>query len=98
MSELVKQACEHWRYVAPLLSKPTSEDDYDALVEAMDELLALVGDDEDHPLAGLVSRVGDMIEAYDELHRPLPEIGGGRSAALPDEGAWPASGGSTRGR
>ena len=76
MSELVKQACEHWRYVAPLLSKPTSEDDYDALVEAMDELLALVGDDEDHPLAGLVSRVGDMIEAYDELHRPLPEIGG----------------------
>jgi len=76
MSELIKQACEHWRYVAPLLSKPTNEDDYDALVEALDELLGLVDDDEDHPLAGLASRVGDMIEAYDELHRPLPEIGG----------------------
>lgn len=76
MSELIKQACEHWRYVAPLLSKPTSEDDYDALVEASDELLALVGADEDHPLAGLASRVGDMIEAYDELRRPLPKAGG----------------------
>lgn len=76
MSELIKQACEHWRYVAPLLSKPTNEDDYDALVEALDELLGSVGDDEDHPLAGLASRVGDMIEAYDVLHRPLPETGG----------------------
>ena len=59
-----------------MLSKPTNEDDYDALVEALDELLALVGDDEDHPLAGLASRVGDMIEAYDELRRPLPKAGG----------------------
>src|SRR5690606_30714779 len=76
MSELIKQACEHWRYVAPLLSKPTNEDDYDALVEALDELLALVGDDEDHPLAGLASRVGDMIEAYDKLRRSLTKAGG----------------------
>ena len=76
MSELIKQACEHWRYVAPLLSKPTNEDEYDALVEALGELLALVGDDEYHLLAGLASRVGDMIEAYDELRRPLPKAGG----------------------
>jgi len=76
MSELIKQACEHWRYVAPLLSKPTNDNDYDSLVEALDELLGLVGDDEDHPLAGLASRVGDMIEAYDELRRPLPKAGG----------------------
>lgn len=76
MSELIKQACEHWRYVAPLLSKPTNDNDYDSLVEALDELLGLVGDHEDHPLASLVSRVGDMIEAYDELHRPLPKVGG----------------------
>lgn len=75
MSELIKQACEHWLYVAPLLSKPTN-DDYDALVVALDELLGLVGDDEDHPLAGLASRVGDIIEAYDELRRPLPKAGG----------------------
>ena len=71
MSALIKQACEHWRYVAPLLSKPANEEDYDALVEALDELLAIVGDDEDHPLASLASHMGDMLLAYDEAHRPL---------------------------
>lgn len=72
MSALIKQACEHWRYVAPLLSKPASEEDYDALVEALDELLAIVGDDEDHPLASLASHMGDMLLAYDETRRPCP--------------------------
>lgn len=75
MSALIKQACEHWRYVAPLLSKPANED-YDALVEALDELLAIVGDDEDHPLASLASHMGDMLLAYDETHRPLPKASG----------------------
>lgn len=76
MSALIKQACEHWRFVAPLLSKPENEEDYDALVEALDELLAIVGDDEDHPMANLVSHMGDLIEAYDEAHRPLPKTTG----------------------
>ena len=76
MSALIKQACEHWRYVAPLLNKPANEEDYDALVEALDELMVIVGDDEDHPLANLVSHMGDMLEAYDEVHRPLPKASG----------------------
>lgn len=76
MSALIKQACEHWRYVAPLLSKPTNEDDYDTLVEALDELLTIVGDDEGHPLASLASHIGDMLEAYDEAHRPMPQGSG----------------------
>jgi HTH-type transcriptional regulator/antitoxin HigA len=76
MSALIKQACEHWRYVAPLLSKPANEEDYDALVEALDELLAIVGDDEDHPLASLAAHMGDMLLAYDEAHRPLPRASG----------------------
>lgn len=76
MSALIKQASEHWRYVAPLLIKPTNEDDYDALVAALDELLLVVGDDESHALAGLVSSMGDLLEAYDEAHRPMPKVGG----------------------
>ena len=73
MSTLVKQASEHWRYVAPLLRKPANEDDYDELAEALDELLALVRDDENHPLASLASHMGDLIEAYDETRRPIPK-------------------------
>lgn len=76
MSALVKQASEHWRYVAPLLSKPVNEEDYDALVEALDELLAVVHDDENHPLASLASQLGDLIEAYDETRRPIPKGSG----------------------
>lgn len=76
MSALIKQASEHWRYVAPLLTRPANEDDYDALVEALDKLLAIVGDDEEHPLATLASHMGDLIEAYDEAHRPMPKVSG----------------------
>ena len=73
MSALIKQASEHWQYVEPLLHKPASEADYDALVAALDELLVIVGDDEDHPLASLGGAMGDLLEAYDERQRPMPQ-------------------------
>jgi HTH-type transcriptional regulator/antitoxin HigA len=76
MSALIKQASEHWRYVAPLLTKPTNEAEYDVLVAALDELLAMVGDDEDHPLASLASSIGSLLEAYDESVRPMPKVSG----------------------
>ena len=76
MSALIKQASEHWQHVAPLLHKPASEADYDALVGALDELLATIGDDEDHPLASLACAIGDLLEAYDERQRPMPQASG----------------------
>jgi len=76
MSALIEQAAEHWRYVEPLLSKPTTEADYDALVEALDEMLMLIGEDESHPLASLASHVGDLIEAFDLEQRPIPPVSG----------------------
>ncbi|SDY20685.1 HTH-type transcriptional regulator / antitoxin HigA [Allochromatium warmingii] len=76
MSALIKQAAEHWCYVAPLLRKPTNEDEYDELVEALDELLVLIEDNESHPLASLASHMGDLIEAYDEARRPMPKSNG----------------------
>lgn len=71
MSPLIKQAAEHWQFVSPLLHKPMNEADYDALVASLDELLAMVGEDETHPLASLMTHVGDLIEAYDHEHRPM---------------------------
>lgn len=76
MSALIKQAAEHWHYVEPLLARPTSEADYDVLVEALDELLAIIGADENHPLATLAAHMGDLIETYDEEHRPMPPTTG----------------------
>ncbi|MCU7648747.1 helix-turn-helix domain-containing protein [Pseudomonas piscis] len=76
MSVLVSQAAEHWQFVAPLLRKPRTEADYDALALALDELLDIMGENEDHPLASLVDIIGDWIEAYDEEHRPIPTVSG----------------------
>jgi HTH-type transcriptional regulator / antitoxin HigA len=80
MSAFVKLVSEHWMHVAPLLATPTTEAEYDRLAEQLDEILAAVGDDEDHPLSSLASRIGDVIEAYDEKIRPMPPATG--AAAL----------------
>lgn len=76
MSALVKLVSEHWTHVAPLLAMPADEAEYDHLVEQLDEILAEVGDDEDHPLALLASRMGDLVEAYDQQNRPMPPVTG----------------------
>lgn len=59
-----------------MLSEPVNDDEYDAKVEALDELLDTIGDDEGHPLASLVAHLGDVIEAYDERRRPMPDVSG----------------------
>lgn len=76
MSAILKQAAEHWRFVAPLLTPPQTEADYDELVETLDELLDQIGDVEGHPLAGLAARIGDMISTYDAEHYPIPTAPG----------------------
>lgn len=76
MNALIKQVTEHWHYVAPMLHKPESEEEYDLLVSGLDELLEIIGDDEKHPLNLLAILVGDVIEAYDVEHRPMPVASG----------------------
>ncbi|NWL75384.1 transcriptional regulator [Pseudomonas taiwanensis] len=76
MSALLKQAVEHWRYVAPLLTPPHTEADYDVLVESLDELLDEIASTENHPLAVLASQMGDLIAAYDAKHYVMPDAPG----------------------
>ncbi|WP_249482640.1 type II toxin-antitoxin system HigA family antitoxin [Pseudomonas sp. HS6] len=71
MSVLIKKAAEHWEFVSPLLRKPKNESDYDLLVQALDELLGMTGDDESHPLMSLVDIIGDWIEEWDRIHHPV---------------------------
>ena len=79
MNVVVQQAIEHWRFVAPVLTEPTNEAEYEALVYTLNELLDIAGDDESHPLSGLVDRIGDLVCAYEQTHYPMPE-GDGRNA------------------
>ena len=50
----LKNAIEHWGYIAPLVVYPKNERDFETLVSRLDELLEMVGDNEKHPLVGLV--------------------------------------------
>lgn len=76
MSALIEQAAAHWEFVSPLLRKPKSEDDYDRLAGALDELLGRVGEDEAHPLMSLVEIISEWIEAWDHQQRPMSEASG----------------------
>lgn len=76
MNAMVQQAVDHWRYIAPLLSKPESEEDHQTLLEALDELVDVVGDDESHPLAGLMNQLGTLVLEYENEHMPMPESTG----------------------
>lgn len=76
MNDDLTLAIEHWPFVSPLLIKPQTEGDYDALARALDDLLDIVGENETHPLMGLVDIIGDWIEAYDHEHWPMPVVSG----------------------
>ncbi|OIN92281.1 MAG: hypothetical protein AUJ20_08320 [Comamonadaceae bacterium CG1_02_60_18] len=45
-----------------------SEMEYDRMVALMNSLLELAGDDEDHPLSGLLELVGDLVSRYEKEH------------------------------
>lgn len=75
MSALPKETREHWQAIGPLLTI-RNERDYDAAVACISMLLDEIGDDEQHPLYGLLDTLGTLIEAYEEEHVPIPDASG----------------------
>jgi HTH-type transcriptional regulator/antitoxin HigA len=75
MSALRKETREHWQAIGPLLTI-RDEDDYSAAVERLGSLLKEIGDNERHPLYGLLDTLGTLIHAYEEEHAPIPEASG----------------------
>ncbi len=62
-----------WQPLAPYLSVPHTEAEYDNLSAFLDQLIDEVGNDDRHPLAALMDTVGTLIEAYDKEHFPFSE-------------------------
>lgn len=48
-----------------------TEVEYDRTVGLMNSLLDAVGDDEDHPLSGLLDLVGDLVSRYEQEHHAI---------------------------
>jgi HTH-type transcriptional regulator/antitoxin HigA len=59
-----------WPTLAPLLFVPHTEREYDRLVQMLDTLIDVVGEDEDHPLASLMEIIGVLIEKYEDEQVP----------------------------
>jgi len=51
----------------------TSASEYDEATRAMDALLDTGAADQDHPLANLVSALGEFIREYDDVHYQLDD-------------------------
>jgi HTH-type transcriptional regulator / antitoxin HigA len=75
MSALLKDTREHWQAIGPLLTIRT-EREYAAAIERLQILLAEIGEEEQHPLYGLLDTLGTLIHAYEEEHVPIPEASG----------------------
>jgi len=52
---------------------PTNDDEYEQLLDLLDEITDIVRDDETHPLVGLMDVLGVVIESYESEHVPEPE-------------------------
>lgn len=50
MNTKLATAIKYWGYVAPVMKYPSNRDECDKLIEELDELLDIVGSDENHRL------------------------------------------------
>ena len=49
---------------------PHAESEYQRLVAVLDDLIDVVGEDENHPLASLMEVIGVLIEKYEAEYVP----------------------------
>ncbi len=59
-----------WPALAQVVYVPHSESDYRQLVDLLDSLIDLVGENETHPLASLMELIGVLIENYEDERVP----------------------------
>lgn len=75
MTLATKELEVHWANIAPLLSIRNKRE-YNVAVKRLNELLDEIGDNEKHPLYGLLDTLGTLIEIYEEEHYPIPDATG----------------------
>lgn len=61
-----------WSKLDNTLFVPHTEEEYEKLVNFLDDLIDEVGEDETHPLAGLMEIVAILIESYENAN--IPEL------------------------
>jgi HTH-type transcriptional regulator/antitoxin HigA len=80
LSPSLEKAVEVWPQVSKVLVVPHTEAEYERTVALLDELIDIVGEDENHPLASLMETIGSLIETYENSH--FPELMGDPISSL----------------
>ena len=64
-----------WPMLTEVVFVPHAQSEYQRFTEVLDNLIDVVGEEEDHPLASLMEVIGVLIEKYEDEHVPeLTEI------------------------
>ncbi len=70
----MQKAATVWPSISDILFVPHTNQEYQAMVDLLDNLVDEVGEDERHPLASLMEIVGVLIEKYED--EVVPELTG----------------------
>ena len=75
MEAKIQTAQDVWPMMNPVVFVPHEESEYQRLVAVLDDLIDVVGENENHPLASLMEVIGVLIEKYEDEHVPeLTEV------------------------
>ena len=75
MNRLTRELQTHWAVVGSYLVI-RDEADYARAVDQLNELIDLVGTNEDHPLYEFLDTLGTLIERYEDEHHDVPSVSG----------------------
>jgi HTH-type transcriptional regulator/antitoxin HigA len=75
MSKIIREIQPHWVAIRPYLAIH-NEEDYDRAVEQMNQLIDIIGTDEDHPMYEYLDTLGTLIHAYEEANFQMPLVSG----------------------
>ena len=75
MATEIQTAQDIWPQLAPIIFVPRTESDYQQLSAVRDDLIELIGENENHPLASLMEVVEALIEKYESEQESLEREG-----------------------
>ena len=70
MSAELQAAQDDWPKLSNVVFVPQAESEYKRLVTVLDDLIDMVGEDDNHPLASLMEVIGVLIEKYEDDNVP----------------------------
>lgn len=76
MQQQLSEAIKYWNHIAPVVKYPKNKKEFNELVSQLDELLGIVGNNENHRLMGLVDAISNLISSYEEQHFQIPTVKG----------------------